>query len=292
MSEKEKLAVVIPCYKVKNSILNVIKTIDEKVHKIIIIDDNCPEESGLFVKKNTDDPRVEVYKNSKNLGVGGSSKRGIEIAFKDPQITHCVKIDGDGQMENKYILEFKKFMKINSLEYVKGNRFHKDGEINKMPFLRLFGNFFLSVFSKFTTGQYKSFDITNGFIAMNKNAFIKLNWKLVSDDFFFETSIAFQLREKNILTKDFNLKTIYNDEKSNLVIKDIFFPFIKNHINFFLIRLKNEYLNKNKIIFIFYFLNLLISAIFSLSVNFSYFFITILLIILFIFIDFKNLTST
>ena len=39
MSEKEKLAVVIPCYKVKNSILNVIKTIDEKVHKIIIIDD-------------------------------------------------------------------------------------------------------------------------------------------------------------------------------------------------------------------------------------------------------------
>ena len=111
--------------------------------------------------------------------------------------------------------------------------------------------FFLSVFSKFTTGQYKSFDITNGFIAMNKNAFIKLNWKLVSDDFFFETSIAFQLREKNILTKDFNLKTIYNDEKSNLVIKDIFFPFIKNHINFFLIRLKIEYLNKNKIIFIF-----------------------------------------
>ena len=37
-----------------------------------------------------------------------------------------------------------------------------------MPIVRLIGNFFLSIISKFTTGYYNVFDITNGFIATNK----------------------------------------------------------------------------------------------------------------------------
>ena len=42
--------VIIPCYKVK-TILKVIDNIPNSISKIIIVDDNCPEETGRYVLK-------------------------------------------------------------------------------------------------------------------------------------------------------------------------------------------------------------------------------------------------
>ena len=50
---KNKVCVIIPCYKVKKKIISVLKKIDFKiVDKVVIVDDYCPENSGKFVKKN------------------------------------------------------------------------------------------------------------------------------------------------------------------------------------------------------------------------------------------------
>lgn len=51
-------AAVIPCYKVTNSIAEVVSSILEIVNIIYIIDDCCPDSSGKFVADNIRDKRI------------------------------------------------------------------------------------------------------------------------------------------------------------------------------------------------------------------------------------------
>ena len=179
-----KCAVVIPCYKVSSNILNVIDSIGDEVKKIFIIDDACPENSGNLVKLKSSDTRLKILHNLNNMGVGGSTKKGFYEAFKEDDINVCVKIDGDGQMDTQNIKKFLETFKKKKYLYVKGNRFHIHKNFLKMPAIRIFGNFFLSLISKITTGQYNVFDINNGFVALHKNVYKNLNLKNIDNGFF------------------------------------------------------------------------------------------------------------
>ena len=48
---KTKIAVVIPCYRVKAHIQALIESILHKVDSIYVVDDKCPESTGLFVEE-------------------------------------------------------------------------------------------------------------------------------------------------------------------------------------------------------------------------------------------------
>lgn len=79
-----KIGVVIPCYKVKNYINNVLLKIPKNVKKIIVVDDNCPEGTGNYVIQSIKNNEILSKKtlvifNKKNLGVGGSVKKGLKI---------------------------------------------------------------------------------------------------------------------------------------------------------------------------------------------------------------------
>ena len=94
----EMLAAIIPCYRVKEKILGVIEKIDDTVDVIIVVDDACPENSGLFVEQTIQNEKVQVIFHTKNKGVGGATMSGyvkaLELGCKI-----LVKIDGDGQMD-------------------------------------------------------------------------------------------------------------------------------------------------------------------------------------------------
>ena len=57
------IAVVIPCYKVKQYILDVISSIGPEVSRIYIIDDKCPDNSGNYVEEYCNDQRVIVLRH-------------------------------------------------------------------------------------------------------------------------------------------------------------------------------------------------------------------------------------
>lgn len=60
-----KVAVIIPCYKVKKHILGVLKGIKAPVERIYCVDDACPEGSGKFISSNVKDKRVKIlYRKS------------------------------------------------------------------------------------------------------------------------------------------------------------------------------------------------------------------------------------
>src|SRR5580765_7503946 len=78
-----KVAVVIPCYRVREQVLGVIARIGPEVWRIYVVDDACPEGTGDFVKQSCRDERVRVLRNAQNLGVGGAVLAGYQAAIAE-----------------------------------------------------------------------------------------------------------------------------------------------------------------------------------------------------------------
>ncbi len=233
-------AVIIPCYKVKKHILSVIKSIGNEVDLIVVVDDNCPENSGKFVEKNCTDSRVKVIFNDKNLGVGGAVKNGYKYALKK-EIDIFVKLDGDGQMSPKLIGKIIKPIINEEADYVKGNRFFDIESIQKMPVIRIFGNSMLSLINKFVNGYWNLMDPTNGFVAIHKNALKLIPLEKIENRFFFESDMLFRLSIIKAVVVDVPMMAHYANEKSNLSISHSAFSFPFKYLNRFLKRIFYNY---------------------------------------------------
>ena len=98
----EKIAAIVPCYRVREQILTVLEKIGHEVAAIYVVDDACPESTGEFVEAAVHDPRVKVLYHAKNRGVGGAVLTGYAAALADGA-TICVKLDGDGQMDPAFL---------------------------------------------------------------------------------------------------------------------------------------------------------------------------------------------
>jgi dolichol-phosphate mannosyltransferase len=64
------IGVVIPCFRVKAHILEVINNIGPEVAKIYVVDDFCPEGTGKFLEESCSDIRIQVIYHQNNQGVG------------------------------------------------------------------------------------------------------------------------------------------------------------------------------------------------------------------------------
>mgnify|MGYP001403778828 CR=1 FL=1 len=235
--KKDKIAVIIPCFKVKNKINYVVKKCLKYFDAIICVDDCCPQKSGLYIKKKFKRFRkVKVLFNKKNMGVGGAVKTGYKFVLKK-NYKFIVKLDGDGQMDpgdyKKLIYPIKKG---NAL-YTKGNRFFYQNYFKKSPKIRYFGNLILTIVSKFTTGYWGISDPLNGYTCIEMNTLRKLNFSQARNDFFFETSMIFLLKNLNIKIEDVKVKISYGGEISNFKIYNELSRFIYLHFKYFLMRI-------------------------------------------------------
>ncbi|MAV88515.1 MAG: glycosyl transferase family 2 [Rhodospirillaceae bacterium] len=223
------IAVVIPCYREKSKILDVLLKIDSTIDKIIVIDDACPEKTGEYVAKNSIDPRVLVVTHSQNQGVGGATISGYKKAL-ELNSDVIVKMDGDGQMDTKNIGKLIKPILNGDADYTKGNRFYSPDNLSTMPKSRLIGNLLLSFASKMSSGYWRIFDPTNGFTAIHNKVLKELPLDKISKDYFFESDMLFRLNITRAVVCDIPMKAIYADETSTLKISKILMPFSKKHI--------------------------------------------------------------
>ena len=224
-----KIVVVIPCYRVKAQILDVLERIGPEVTQVYVIDDACPEASGQWVQDHCRDTRVKVLWHSSNLGVGGAMKTGYAEALRSGADV-VVKLDGDGQMDPSLIPQFVAPILKEQADYTKGNRFYDLEKIGQMPKLRLFGNALLSLMAKLSTGYWNLFDITNGYIAIHTKVLQRLPLHKISNRYFFETDMLFRLNTVRAVALDIPMDAVYGDEKSNLKIKNILFEFGIKHV--------------------------------------------------------------
>jgi dolichol-phosphate mannosyltransferase len=226
------IAVVIPCYKVRRHILEVLARIGPEVSSVYVVDDACPELSGNLVEEQCKDRRVKVIRNPANLGVGGAVLNGYRHAIDDGADV-IVKVDGDGQMDPALIPEFVAPILAHEADYTKGNRFFDLEALTAMPRVRLVGNALLSLMTKLSCGYWDLFDPTNGYTAIHANVARLLPFKKISTRYFFETDMLFRLNTVRAVVVDVPMHAVYGDEVSSLSISKIIGEFLLKHLRNF-----------------------------------------------------------
>ncbi len=238
--EKPVIAVVIPCYKVKDKVLNVLNRIPADVAHIFCVDDACPEQSGVFIKQSCTDKRVQVLFHDKNQGVGGAMITGYKAALgTDADVV--VKVDGDGQMNPEILHLFTAPIFKGLCDYTKGNRFFRPEDVQSMPRLRLFGNGALSFLTKLSSGYWNIFDPTNGYTAIHARVLRRLPLDKMSHDYFFESDMLFRLNILRAVVLDIPMTSVYTGEQSSLTVSNVLWPFLKGHARNFCKRVAYNY---------------------------------------------------
>ena len=227
-----RVCVIIPCFRVKAHIIDVIRHIPTSVSKIYVVDDCCPESSGKYVQENVEDLRVEVLFNDVNLGVGGALKTGYKKGLAEG-FDIFIKIDGDGQMNPKLTPFFIDPIISKKADYTKGSRFHSLNSLEGMPTIRKLGNSILSLVNKFSSGYWDVMDPTNGFTAIHKTALGQLPLDKISNRYFFESDMLFRLGTIRAVVKDIPMDAVYADESSNLKVGEVIFEFVPLYIKAF-----------------------------------------------------------
>jgi len=236
----EKIAVVLPCYRSKNQVLDVIARIGPEVFLIIAVDDACPVETGTHVESNCSDPRVVVVRNATNTGVGGAVTHGYRVALaRGADIV--VKIDSDGQMDPAIVPDIVHPLMIGVADYTKGNRFFNIEDVRGMPGIRIFGNAALSFLTKLSSGYWSVFDPTNGYTAIHRAALEMLPLDKIDRRFFFESDMLFRLYTIGAVVVDVPIRAFYADEESNLRVGKVLAPFFWKNIRNFAKRLLYRY---------------------------------------------------
>tara|TARA_B100001057_G_C22709733_1_gene895233 strand:- start:282 stop:989 length:708 start_codon:yes stop_codon:yes gene_type:complete len=224
-----KSIIIIPCYNVKDQILNVIKKINLKnIFKVIVVDDFCPQETGKLVEKKVRNNKIKVLYSKKNLGVGGAFKLGLNFA-KQYNPNQVIKIDGDGQHDPKFIEKFINLQKKYPNRMVKGRR-EMSFFLTKIPFKRFIGNNLITLIIRFITKNSQLNDVVNGFISLPKNIISKINFKYISSDFFFEQDLLISITKKKFKVNEILISTKYFDQKSNLSEIKVILPFLKRYL--------------------------------------------------------------
>lgn len=218
-----KKAIVIPAYRVADTISRLILSIPETVDHIIVVDDNCPDSSGKVAEKSGRKNLVVLY-HEQNLGVGGAMVTGYAKAL-ELGCDIIIKMDGDGQMDPEYIDHLIEPLKRNVADYAKGNRFRDFESLKSMPKLRMFGNSALSFLLKVASGYWNIMDPTNGFTAIHSRILRELKLEKISKRYFFESDMLINLNIVDAVVKDIPVPAKYGDEKSSLKIYRILFQF-------------------------------------------------------------------
>ena len=227
-----RIAIVIPAYKSRDLIGQVLNAIPSYVNKVLVVDDACPDKTGEYVKQNFREKRFEVVFNEQNLGVGGATVNGLK-RFQNSDFDLVVKIDSDGQMDPTDIPKLLEPLISNDADYSKGNRFNSLDDLQEMPKSRIFGNAILSLMSKFSTGYWTITDPTNGFFAIKVGVLNRINLDKLRKRWFFESDLLFRLSIIRAVVSDVPLRARYGNEKSNLKIRKVIWEFVSRHsINF------------------------------------------------------------
>jgi glycosyltransferase involved in cell wall biosynthesis len=217
------ICVVIPLYKARDHIANVLSGIPEFVRTIVVVDDCSPDDSYECARA-AGDLRVYFIRHQYNQGVGGAMISGFQKALElGAQI--IVKMDGDGQMDTSYLLALIYPLILGNADYAKGNRFNNFQKLNQMSVIYRLGNIGFSFLAKVATGYWGCFDPTNGYFAIRAEVLAELPLERIDRTYFFEISMLSHLYLMDAYICNVPIPANYQGEISNLSIRQVLLEF-------------------------------------------------------------------
>ena len=217
MYRKLETAVVIPCYNEEKMITQTIKKIPEYIDHIIAVNDASTDNTiGVLNKLKKQYSKLIIVDNKVNQGVGGALIAGYDYAIKNTKATAIGIVAGDDQFDSSYLKAMLDDFIDQSADYVKASRFFHREAFKTMPKYRQFGNIFISLLTKFSTGYYSITDITNGCGWLRREIIEKVDFSIVEKRYDYETSMLTALSIVNAKVIDHAVPAHYGNEKSTI----------------------------------------------------------------------------
>lgn len=241
MNNPKSISLIFPLYrdkytviKVINKSLKILKKLKMK-YEIIIIDDCCPEKSGLialkYIKKNKFHKNIKVIFHKKNYGYGAAIRSG----FQKSKYACVYAVDGDGEFGialNDLPRILKKFS-LNDL--VITYRFKKRYKTS-----RIIISWFYNVLLRFLFDiDFK--DISCGARLVNKKVFKKI--KLKTNSPFIGAELAIKTKYSGFKIDQVGIHSYPSSFRagSSIVLKNILLTLRDIFVLYYKISIKKDY---------------------------------------------------
>lgn len=220
---KKKVAIIIPSFKASKTLRLVVEKVFDELrnlkelynYKLIVVDDSCPEKCWETL---IDYREIKIIHNKYNLGVGGSTLKGIEYALEN-NFDAIIKLDADGQHPPKYLKELIPYifsLPKYELFLTKGTRYKIMPSSCKTPPIRRIGTLFLDPIARMALSYRGLSDVTNGFLGLDA---ISAKFLLYSDNgikikyrYLFESSLLAKCSELGFQLNEFCILPEYGDD--------------------------------------------------------------------------------
>ena len=226
MFEGQCVAVIVPCFQVAGHVTEVLRGVPGWVDHILVVDDGSTDELAAAVAAAGAD-RVALLRHDMNLGVAAAMVTGLRRAL-ELGADVMVKIDGDGQMDPRYIPALLDPIVAGEADLTKGNRFLRRRPLRSMPLLRHLGNLALSFLTKVASGYWNLFDPTNGYLALRRRLVEELELERLGPRYYFEISLLCEAYLSGAVARDVAIPARYGGERSSLSLAGTVaaFPFL------------------------------------------------------------------
>lgn len=214
------VAIFIPTRNVGNALTATLDRIPNdvktQVGEIFVIDNDSKDrtyEIGVEYKTKNQIPNLNVYKNKKNLGIGGSEKKAFDYVI-NKNFKYMVLLHGDAQYAPESVKDILKPLQKGEADFVFGSRMLGNPLEGGMPFWRFFGNRVLTIIANFILSLSLT-EFHSGFRAFNVEVLKKIPFKDLSNDYHFdhEIIILFALTKKKIV--EIPIPTRYAEESTS-----------------------------------------------------------------------------
>lgn len=239
--EKDQIAIFIPAFNAASTIANVLDRIPASLKKnvgeIFIIDNNSTDNTSMVAvdyRERHGMHNLEVIKNPKNMGYGGSQKiayrRCIEKGYGCVAMLH-----GDAQYAPELLETLIEPIQSGKTDMIFGSRMSGDPLGGGMPLIRFLGNRALTFLQNFFLGTKLS-EFHSGYRVFSVKALEKIPFEKFSSDYHFDTEMIILFVDRKLRISETTIPTHYGDEENYVNIWDYGLKVLISTFTYFLHR--------------------------------------------------------
>jgi len=214
-----RTAIYIPAYNAEKTLHRVFSRIPQavidRVEEIFVVD-NCSSDrtSEVVIEyKNTHNiPKLNVIRNPKNMGYGGSQKIAYQHCI-DKGYDSVVMLHGDAQYAPELVANILEPVEQNKSDLVFGSRIAGHPLKGGMPLHRFLGNRVLTTFQNIFLSQHLT-EYHSGYRAYSIAALKTVPFMNLASDYHFDTEIIILFIHNHKKLSETPIPTHYGDEKN------------------------------------------------------------------------------
>lgn len=238
---RKNLAIFIPAFNAAKTISTVLDRIPnhlrESVVEIFVIDNDSTDDTSVVAIDYAETHGVhnlEVIKNPKNMGYGGSQKIAYQRCI-DKGYGAVAMLHGDAQYAPELLGTLIKPVVDGEADMVFGSRMDGDPLKGGMPIIRFLGNRALTMMQNFFLGTKLS-EFHSGYRVFSVDALKKIPFDRFSSDYHFDTEIIILFVDQKLRIKEMPIPTHYGDEENYVNIWDYGMKVLISTFSYFLHR--------------------------------------------------------